>query len=85
MISESIREMSPKTTYVAIPIRNMRTDAILDAELYIKLGSDQYVKYREKNIEFNWEIRKRLRENRHTHVFVKIDDMKSLTTTLRQT
>ncbi len=75
---ESLREMTQKPKFVAIPIKNMRTDAILDAELFIKIGYNQYVKYRERNFEFNWNIRKRLRENRHTHVFVKIDDMKSL-------
>ncbi len=68
--------------YIGIPLRTMRTDAVLDAQLYIKIGLDKFVKYRETNLEFNETIRKRLQANRHTHVYIKSDNTHSMSSYL---
>jgi HD-GYP domain-containing protein (c-di-GMP phosphodiesterase class II) len=56
----------------------MRIDAILDAEFYIKVGDGQFVKYREGSYAFDDRVRNRLYENGHTHIYIKLEDIKNL-------
>ena len=71
-----------KPEFIGIPLRTMRTDAVLDAQFYIKIGLDKFVKYRETNLEFNESIRKRLQANRHTHIYIKSDNSHSMSSYL---
>ena len=65
-----------KGEFVGIPITNMRMDAVLNTELYIKIGDGKHVKYREENYPFDGRVRERLKESGHTHIYVKIEDIK---------
>lgn len=71
-----------KPVFLGIPLRTMQTDAVLEAQLYIKIGPDKFVKYRETNLEFNDSIRKRLQANRHTHIYIKSDNSHSMSSYL---
>ena len=71
-------EAADKPEYVGIPIKTMKTDAILDTQLYLKLGQNKYVKFRGTRVELDKRIRQRLLENRHTHLYIKGDNVKSL-------
>jgi len=75
--ADSIGKLTRKPSFVAVPIKSMRTDAVLNAELYIRIAPDHYVKYRDKESEFNGRIRSRLYDNRHTYVYVKIKDIRA--------
>ena len=71
-------EASEKPKFIGIPLKNMKTDAVLGAQLFIKIGSDKYVKYRDADLQFDAGVRSRLRARKHTHIYIGKDDTKSL-------
>ena len=82
ILPEPFKDVPERQDYVGIPLKTMRTDAMLEAQLYIKIGPNRFVKYRESNLEFDEEVRRRLYENRHTHLFIKSEDTKSMSSYL---
>ena len=81
-LPEPYTAAAEKTDYIGIPLKNMKTDAVINAQLYIKVGSDHYVKYRDTSLEFDEKIRRRLEERDQTHLYVQADDTKSLSSYL---
>ena len=57
--------------FYGVSLNALFTDAILACQIYLKMGPSTFVKYREPGIPFTGEVRTRLRENRHTHIFVQ--------------
>ena len=64
--------------YIALPIEDFRTEAVIDCQLYLKIGPENYVKYRESGIRFDEDVRFRLLENRHTHLYIRSADSNKL-------
>ncbi len=64
--------------YIGISLATLYTDSVIDCQLYLQIGTDKYVKYREPGFPFDEGVRRRLRENRHTHIFVRSDHSRSL-------
>lgn len=90
--SRNIRELEVKfvpNEYISIPLDSLRADAKLDRQFYLKVRDKKYVKYREPGLKFTKNVRDRLRENKHTHIFINPADTTSLhrylETNLRQT
>ena len=62
-LPEPFKDVPERQDYVGIPLKTMRTDAVLETQLYIKIGPNRFVKYREANLGFDEEVRRRLCEN----------------------
>ena len=75
--------------YLSLPLESLRMDAILDCQFYLKVRDNRYVKYREPGLKFTRNVRERLRENKHTHIFINPSDTvrlhRYLEANLRQT
>jgi len=67
-------QSAPETPeYVPIPLSDLRTDAVVDTQIYIKLA-DAFVKYREPSVPFDESVRNRLREHNHRDIYILKDD-----------
>ncbi len=78
ILPEPFKESPDHIEYIGIPLKSMRTDAVLEAQLFIKIGPDRFVKYRDTNLDFDEDVRRRLYENRHTHLYLKTDNLESI-------
>jgi HD-GYP domain-containing protein (c-di-GMP phosphodiesterase class II) len=72
-IQEVDQEEMSGYEFHAIPLAALFSDAILNCQLYLKMPSGRFVKYRHPGFPFNAEVRRRLREYRHTHIYVRDD------------
>ncbi|NQT34996.1 HD domain-containing protein [bacterium] len=77
-LPEPYAAASQKPEFIGIPLKNMKTDAVLGAQLFIKINRDKYVKYRDADLQFDAGVRSRLRARKHTHIYIKNNDIKSL-------
>ncbi|MCF7811899.1 HD domain-containing protein [bacterium] len=73
-----LAETYEKPDFIPIALSSLRTDAIINTQLYIKIGADKFVKYREVNIIFDDDIRHRLNESGHSHIYVTGKDSNSM-------
>ncbi len=78
ILPEPFRDSPERLEYIGIPLKSMRTDAVLGAQLYIKIGPNRYVKYRDSNLDFDEDVRRRLYENKHTHLFIKSENARNI-------
>lgn len=60
--------------YHGVPLNALYVDDVMDCQLFLKMGPNLHVKYREPGIAFTTEVRRKLRENRHTHIYVRSDE-----------
>jgi HD-GYP domain-containing protein (c-di-GMP phosphodiesterase class II) len=69
-----LAETYEKLDFIPIALSSLHTDAVINTQLYIKIGENKFVKYRDANITFDDEVRHRLHESGHMHIFVKGTD-----------
>lgn len=66
--------MAEHPKYMPLPLDGLGIDGTIDCQLYVKAGSEQYVKYRDPGLAFDSQTRDRLRENGHQAVYVRLED-----------
>lgn len=71
-------EAAQKPEYIAVPLHNLHTEAIINSQFYIKIGPGNYVKFRGAVLDFDEKVRRRLKERNHDFLYVKGDDSNSL-------
>jgi HD-GYP domain-containing protein (c-di-GMP phosphodiesterase class II) len=64
--------------YLPLPLETLRVDAIIHCQLFLRLGRNRFVKYREPGTPFDEPTRKRLKENGHHFIYVLSADAKQL-------
>jgi len=60
--------------YHGVPLNTLYVDDVVNCQIYLRMGPNLYVKYREPGVAFTAEVRRKLRENRHTHIYVRSDE-----------
>jgi HD-GYP domain-containing protein (c-di-GMP phosphodiesterase class II) len=71
-----------RTEFIPLPLDSLRADTVLDCDLYIKIGKEQYIKYSEPGVYFDHDARIKLRENNHEAIYAKDSDAKKFNTYL---
>ncbi len=72
-----ISEFQPEVLgddYYGLPLETLQTDAILECQMFLQVVPGKFVKYREQGLPFDASVRKRLKENKHTHIYIRTGD-----------